>query len=283
MSIKKEHYYALPSGVELVDTHCHLDMKAYADDLEGVLADAEKKGVKRIITIGIDLASSQKAVELARTYPQVYACVGIHPHEAQKVTAETLKKIEVLAKNSGKVVGYGEIGLDYAKCYSPAACQKRVFRKQLLLAKMLELPVVIHDREAHDDTYTFLKEISALPSGGVMHCFSGNLAFAEKIISLGMYISIPGIVTFNKAAELQEVARTIRLDRLLLETDGPFLSPAPFRGRRNTPDKIIYTASKIAELRNISMEELGEQTTRNAEKLFNLSRNSSRIAHRSAT
>lgn len=256
-------------NISLIDTHCHLDMQAYEQDLEQVLHDARSAGVKNIITIGIDLDSSQKAVSIARRYDHIYATVGIHPHEATTCTAETLHAIEKLA-HFEKVVGYGEIGLDYAKLYSPIEEQKKAFAEQLQLAKKLSLPVVIHDRDAHVDTMSILQDNAPYPKGGVMHCFSGDLALANQVIELGFYVSIPGIVTFKNAKDLQKVAQCVDANRLLLETDGPFLAPTPFRGKRNTPDKVMYTAKRVAELRHISVEEVAHVTTANACKLFNL-------------
>ncbi|MCI5157090.1 MAG: TatD family deoxyribonuclease, partial [Candidatus Electrothrix sp. AUS1_2] len=171
---------------------------------------------------------------------------------------------------SDKVVAYGEIGLDYAKQYAPAERQRREFARQLELAKELQLPVIIHDRDAHEDTVQIIKEHGPFPVGGVMHCFSGDTAFAHQVLDLGLYISIPGIVTFKNALELQKVAQEIPLDRMLLETDGPFLTPAPFRGKRNRPEYLLYTAAMVAELRGISIDEVACQTTRNTGRLFSL-------------
>jgi len=256
-------------NISLIDTHCHLDMEAYEQDLEQVLHDALSAGVKNIITIGIDLNSSQKAVDIARRYDHIYAAVGIHPHEATSCTEATLRAIEELAHDE-KVVGYGEIGLDYAKLYAPVDVQQKAFAEQLQLAKKLNLPVVIHDRDAHADTMSILQDNAPYPRGGVMHCFSGDLELADQVIALGLYVSIPGIVTFKNAADLQKVAQNVAADRLLLETDGPFLAPTPFRGKRNTPDKVLYTAKRVAELRSTSVEEIAHVTTANACNLFNL-------------
>ncbi|MDU9047407.1 MAG: TatD family hydrolase [Candidatus Electrothrix sp. Rat3] len=260
---------ALSSGYGLIDSHCHLDMETGQDAVDDIIRSAEQCRVHTIITIGIDLASSQRAVELATTYPGVYASVGIHPHSAEEGDDAVYQQLKELA-TSKKVVAYGEIGLDYAKQYAPVERQRVEFSRQLELAKELELPVIIHDREAHEDTVHIIKEQGASPTSGVMHCFSGDMAFARQVLDLGLYISIPGIVTFKNASDLQKVAQNIPLDRILLETDGPFLAPVPFRGKRNRPEYLLYTAAMVAELRGISIDEVARQTSRNTKQLFSL-------------
>ncbi len=256
-------------SLKLVDTHCHLDMESFTEDIDQVIENGLQAGVKTIITIGIDLNSSKKAVQLAGRYPSVFATVGVHPHDADKVTDKDLAIIGELAGHE-KVIGYGEIGLDYAKMYAPKEKQKEIFTRQLIMAKDLNLPLIIHDRDAHADTIQALDNFAPFPAGGVMHCFSGNLDFARQVIELGFFISIPGIVTFKNAHSLHEVARKVPANILLLETDAPFLTPAPYRGKRNEPARIIHTAAKVAELRDISIERLAEITSRNAEKLFSI-------------
>ncbi len=259
----------LPAGTELIDSHCHLDMDAYGEELEGVLARARAAGVGRVITIGIDPASSGQAIRLAEKYPQVHATVGIHPHDAAGAGEREFSELAELAAHP-RVVGYGEIGLDYAKRYSPPDVQRKVFARQLAMARELDLPVIIHDREAHGDTMRLLREASPLVAGGVMHCFSGDIELARQVIDLGLYISIPGIVTFRNADALQEVAREIPLERIILETDGPFLAPVPFRGKRNEPAYLVYTAARVAELRRIPLAEVACRTTENTMALFRL-------------
>lgn len=261
---------ALPPGCRLVDTHCHLDMADYQADLAEVIAAANRCGVTKIITIGIDLASSRRAVELAAQHECVYAAVGIHPHDADKSGDETtFRQLSELAA-APKVVGFGEIGLDYAKNYSPKEAQLRVFECQLELAKELRLPLILHDRDAHEDCLRLLREKGPFPQGGVLHCFSGGQELAEQVLELGFYLSIPGIVTFPKAESLREVVRGLPSDRLLLETDGPFLAPVPFRGKCCRPEYLLHTAAAVAALRGVSLAELADQTSRNAEKLFAL-------------
>ncbi|HHO47557.1 MAG TPA: TatD family deoxyribonuclease [Desulfobacteraceae bacterium] len=263
-------------GISLVDTHCHLDMDAYAEDLEGVIDAAAVGGVRRIITVGIDVDSSFAASAIAGRFANVWATVGIHPHHAGEAGAEEIRRIARLAENrDAKVVAYGEIGLDFARNYAPREVQLKAFGTQLQAARELGLPVIIHDRDAHSETLEVLKKNAPYPAGGVMHCFSGDIRLARGVIDeLGFFISIPGIVTFNKSDTLQQVARDIPLDHMLLETDGPFLAPVPYRGKINQPGYLIHTARKIAELRGIPLDEVARATTRNAEKLFGLNQES---------
>lgn len=259
----------LPPPFELIDTHCHLDMEAYRSDLEAVIGTAAHHGVRRIITIGIDYPSSKQAVALAGQYANIYATIGFHPHDAAQATAQALDQLALLAQHRS-VVGYGEIGLDYVKNYAPRDVQIKAFGQQLDLARELDLPVVIHDREAHDDTRTLLRAAGPLPKGGVMHCFSGDSQLAEEMIDLGLSLSIPGVATFAKAQTLHEVIRAVDLRFLLLETDGPFLAPVPYRGKRNEPKLLLYTAQVVADIKQISLEAVAEATTANAVRLFQL-------------
>ncbi len=261
----------MPEGAWLVDTHCHLDMEAFAGDLDAVLDRAKHQGIASIITIGIDLPSSQKAIEIAQHHPGIHASVGLHPHDVQGVTDKTYTALlDLIDSHREQVVAYGEIGLDYVKIHSEPDLQRRHFRLQLEMAKDLQLPVIIHDREAHDDTLRILQECGPFPHGGVMHCFSGDCTFAEKIIALGFHISIPGVVTFKSATDMQDVARNLPLSALLLETDGPFLAPHPRRGKRNEPSYILHTAAFIARLRDIALGQLARVTTAHAHSLFHL-------------
>ena len=255
----------------LVDSHCHLDMDAYKDDLDEVLEQAYRNHVRWIISIGIDVESSRRAISLAQKYAMIKATIGIHPHDVSHIQDETLDILaELAAENGHHVVGYGEIGLDYVKNYSPQALQRRHFRSQLALAKELGLPVIVHDRDAHEDTLRLLREAAPFEHGGVMHCFSGDLTLARQVMELGFHISIPGVVTFKNATDLQEVARLTPLTSLLVETDGPFLSPAPWRGKRNEPAFLVHTAQFIADLRDIPINEVARQTSANAMALFQL-------------
>lgn len=252
----------------LTDTHVHLDMEEFEGDRPQVLARALDAGVSRMISIGTDLASSRKSIEIAAKNDFVYATVGYHPHHASDLDANTLEELTSLAANP-KVVAWGEIGLDFFRRRSPLQEQIKAFEKQLDLAAELGLPVIVHDRDAHDQVLEILRK-RKLPSGGVMHCFSGDSDFAEALLILGFHLSIPGTVTYNKAFHVREVASRIPLDRLLLETDAPFLAPEPFRGKRNEPAYVINTAREIANLRNMDFHEIAKATTRNAEILFRL-------------
>lgn len=257
--------------IRFIDTHCHLDMEAYQDDFTDIVLRAENSGISHIISIGIDYHSSQRAIELAREYSIISATVGVHPHDIETLNNNEYEKLQLLiTENRDYIVGYGEIGLDYFKNYSDESLQRVHFAKQLELAKHFELPVIIHDRDAHDDILSILKEHGPYKAGGVLHCFSGDISFAEKVLKLGFYISIPGIVTFKNAKDLQLVAEKIPLSSMLLETDGPFLAPVPHRGKRNESSYIPKIAEKIAQLRNVETAEIAQATTANAIKLFNL-------------
>ena len=261
---------SLAADTILIDSHCHLDMSSYKDDLDELLLRAKAHGVHSIITIGIDEQSSIAAVELAKKHSMVKATVGVHPHDVEQIDAGTYQRIQnLVTENREHIVAYGEIGLDYAKQYAKPAAQKKAFREQLLIAKKLALPVIIHDRDAHNDTLEMLQQAGPFPAGGVMHCFSGDVHLAEQILKLGFFLSIPGVVTFKNGRELQEVAAKIPLHSLILETDGPFLAPVPWRGKRNEPSYLPYTAKKVAELKEISIEEVASQTSCNVQTLFN--------------
>lgn len=269
---KKKKNIILPklaAGITVIDTHCHLDMICGDEEITALIDRASAAGVSPIITIGIDLASSMKAVELANQHDSVYATVGIHPHNVQGIDNATYAAMEKLCIDP-RVVAYGEIGLDYVKQYAPKDTQLEHFERQVDLAKKMRLPLVIHDREAHDDILQILVAKSPYPAGGVMHCFSGNWQFAQNVINLGFLVSLPGVVTFNKADIMQAVAQQIPLDKLILETDAPFLAPDPLRGKKNIPEYILFTAQKIADLRGLSLEEVAHTTTQNGMRLFNI-------------
>jgi len=270
MKIIKADLPVLGENAYLIDSHCHLNMDSYEIDLAGVIERAVSNQIRRIVTIGIDLSSSRKSVLLSRKYPlHISATIGIHPHDVGNITADAYNKLRRLyADHMDYIVGYGEIGLDYVKNYSPLDKQRHHFSRQLDLAHELRLPVIIHNREANDDTLTILKKARPLLHGGIMHCFSGDYDFARHVLDLGLIISIPGIVTFKNAVTLHDVVRKVPLASLVLETDGPFLAPHPFRGKRNEPVLMLYTAEKIAELKKCTIREVARQTSANAEKLF---------------
>jgi len=267
---KKEIIFPhLSDGRQLIDTHCHLDMAPYFEDLEEVLSRAGQHGVSRIITVGIDLESSAEAVALAGRYPGIKATVGIHPHNVSDVNEDHYRQLATLAE-SPEVVAFGEIGLDLYYDFASLEDQQKHFKRQVGMAKELNLPMVIHDRDAHKEVLDILYQMSPFPAGGVMHCFSGNLDFAHEVLELGLLISITGVVTFKKAAVLQDVVAQVPLDKIILETDGPYLAPDPRRGRRNEPALMLFTAQKVAELKGVSLDEVATVTTGNAEKLFKL-------------
>jgi len=239
------------------------------ENIMPVIKRAEEKGIVALITIGIDLKSSKKAVHLAKTYKNVFAAIGIHPHHAKTFDERTYSVLEELSKEP-KVVAIGEIGLDFYRCYSSTEAQIMAFKTQIELARKVKKPLIIHCREAISESWQVLEETGGFDCSGVWHCFSGDVDFAKKCIKKEFYISIPGIITFPKAERLKEVVKNISLDYLLLETDAPFLAPIPMRGKTNEPAFIYFIAEKIAALKNISLKEVAEKTTQNAKKLFKL-------------
>ncbi len=251
--------YVLPEekgghgNLSLVDTHAHLDL--LKEDVVAVLREAREAGVTGVVTVGISLDSSRKAVEMARTHSGVRAVVGVHPHDAKDLDRQTLRELRRLATDPF-VVGIGETGLDFYRNLSPRTDQERAFRSQLELARELDLPVVVHDREAHAETLRILEEYA--PFGGrlIMHCFSGDLDTARAVLDMGGYISVAGPVTFPNARRLQDIVRRLPLDRLLIETDCPFLSPHPYRGKPNSPARLVLVASRVAELKGLCLGEL---------------------------
>ncbi len=252
----------------LIDTHAHLDFPEFSD-LEAVLSRAAQKGVAEIITIGIDLPSSARAVELAQSRPELYATVGIHPHDAFDLDPRSLDRLRDLSRRD-RVLAVGEIGLDYYRDRQPRPLQRECLHRQLELACEVGLPVVFHIRDAYDDFMSIIKTYVGSLQGVVLHCFSGDWAIARRCLDLGFYLSVPGTVTFPKATKLQEVVRRAPLDRLLLETDAPYLTPVPFRGKPNEPSYVFHTAEKVAELRGASLTEVARQTTRNAHGVFRM-------------
>jgi len=257
----------------LIDTHVHLDDPRYDPDRESVFQRAEEAGVGAFITIGCDLCSSTAAVELATKRPNVYATVGVHPHEGKRIEPHWYEELRQLAQQP-KVVAFGEIGLDYHYDHSPRDIQRQQFREQVTLAKSLHLPLVIHTREAQEDTMTILREEHAESIGGVFHCFSGDHWLAKEALDLGFYLSFSGIITFKNATLLREVIRTVPDDRILIETDAPYLTPIPFRGKRNESAYVKYVAEQIAALKYpkspTGLSQISELTTNNAKRLFKI-------------
>lgn len=251
-----------------IDSHAHLEMEEFDRDRRDAVARAVKAGVHRIITVGTTLADCRKAVQVAHEFDGIYAAVGIHPHEAKSIDEETYRQLKMLAKNE-QVVAWGEIGLDYFHCHSPQDIQLQRFQEQLQIAEALDLPVIIHDRDAHDQTLALLKGWNG-KRRGVIHCFSGDVDLAETYLEMGFYLSIAGPVTYPKSNTLKEVVRQVPLERLLIETDAPYLAPQPNRGKRNEPAYVVHTARQIGAIKNIDLEEVGRVTSQNAQKLFRL-------------
>jgi TatD DNase family protein len=253
----------------LIDSHAHLEMKEFDADREEVIKRAGDEGIDFIVTVGTNLKLSQKAVALADKYENVYATVGVHPHDVANTDENTWGSLKELVNNHREIiVAYGEIGLDFFRNLSPREKQLEIFCRQLELAQELNLPVIIHDREAHEQTLETVK--ASKVRSGVFHCFSGDYEMAKKCMDLGFYISIPGVVTFDKAKTIQDVVERVPLSSLLLETDAPYLAPVPHRGKRNEPSYIIHTAKKVAQIKNISWTEVAQTTARNAMSLFGI-------------
>ncbi|MCA1032849.1 TatD family hydrolase [Bacillus timonensis] len=253
----------------LIDTHAHLNAIQYDEDLIEVITRAKDEGVSHIVVVGFDRQTIIRAIELAETYDFIYATVGWHPVDAIDMTDEDLSWIEELCSHP-KVVALGEMGLDYYWDKSPKEIQKEVFRKQIALAKKVKLPIVIHNREATNDIIEILREEQASEVGGIMHCFTGSLEVAEQCMDMNFYISFGGPVTFKNAKKPKEVAKEIPLDKLLIETDCPYLTPHPYRGKRNEPSYVKFIAEQIAELKGISYEEICQKTSDNAKRLFDI-------------
>jgi TatD DNase family protein len=260
-----------PHRPDLVDSHAHLDDSAYDSDRAAVLARAAEAGVTRLVSVGTDLLSCHRTLAVSEEYPGVYAAVGVHPHAATQLDAEALAELRALAGRP-KVVAIGEIGLDFYRDLSPRDAQREAFRAQLALARELALPVIVHDREAHTEVLATLRAWAADYPGarGVLHCFSGDEALARSAIALGFYISFAGPLTYANAARLPQLATSLPLEWLLVETDCPYLPPTPLRGKRNEPANVALVAEKLAALRGLTLAEVAEATTANAVRLFGL-------------
>ncbi|MGD9154005.1 MAG: TatD family hydrolase [Bacillota bacterium] len=253
-----------------IDTHCHLNDPVFKDDYRLVLETALRSRVGAMVVVGFDLESSRRAVGLAQEFEPIYAAVGIHPQDADTWNEAVASQIQQMLTEP-KVVALGEIGLDYHYDDSPSkAEQKQVFAAQLQMAKQLQKPVIIHNREAHQDTLIVLKSVQLGPAGGVMHCFSGSREIARQWLAMGLYLSFAGPLTFTNARQVREVARTIPLDRLLIETDSPYLAPHPKRGQRNEPGLVGLVGEKLAEIKGKPLTDVMTATTTNAQKLFEL-------------
>jgi TatD DNase family protein len=257
-----------------VDSHAHIDGEEYDDDRDEVVARARAAGLRAILNIGTGdphSGSLERAIEVAERYEGVYAAIGVHPHDARLFDDEAARRCQALVKSSPRVVAWGEIGLDYYYDNSPRDVQREVFIRQLRLARSLGLPVVVHSREADEDTVQILRaEWSVAERGGVMHCFGGSLWMMQQVVELGFMISFAGNVTFKKAEGLRQVAQRVPLERLLVETDCPYLTPVPYRGKRNEPARVVEVARCLAELHNLTTEEMGRRTAHNFARFFDL-------------
>ena len=254
-------------GAFLTDSHAHLDFEALACDMEAVVARARAAGVRRIMTISSSLGDPPRVVSLAESLDDTWAAIGVHPHEAAGYDDSREAEIARLSEHA-RVLAIGEIGLDYHYDHSPRAAQRATFRRQIRLAREAGLPIVVHTREAEEDTARILEEERAGEQGGVIHCFTSSRWLAERCLALGLLVSFSGIVTFPKAQDLRGVAGSVPLDRLLIETDSPFLAPVPHRGRTNEPAFVRVTAEALAALRGVTLEALAAATSANFERAF---------------
>jgi TatD DNase family protein len=256
--------------MRLFDTHTHLHFPDFAADLPAALERARAAGVRGMVTIGTDRETNRAVVELARRLPDVWATVGIHPHDAGEAIEADFEEMERLAHEEPKVVGFGEMGLDFFRNLSQPDDQRRVFRRQIDIARRARKPLVVHCRDAHDETLAILGEERAGETGGVMHCFSGDVEIARRCLDLGFHISLAGPVTYKNARALPEVARFVPEDRLVVETDCPYLPPTPHRGKRNEPAYVVLTVACVAGLRGADPEAFSDALTTNAAKLFGI-------------
>ena len=247
--------------MRIYETHAHLDFDDYKKDRDDILKSCFKAGVERIINIGIDVKSTQNGIDLSEKYPQIKATGGYHPSTVQEYDES---KLQALLKHKN-IVALGEIGLDYYRLYNPVDLQKKVFEAQVKIAMDLNLPIVVHDREAHEDCMAILEKYN--PVKVVFHCFSGDVKFAEKVLNKGWFISITGVITY-KNSSLDQVVRIIPKEKLMIETDCPYLTPVPHRGKRNNPEYLIYVVQKIADILNVPPKVVAEQTFKNAEEFF---------------
>ncbi len=249
----------------MIDTHSHINFEDYKENFDRFIQELKNNEIEHVIIPGVEPKTFGEIVSLCERYDMLYGAIGVHPSEAKTYTAETEKQIYEKCKHQ-KIIAIGEIGLDYYWEQETKELQKDIFRKQLKIAQELQIPVLIHDREAHDDTFNIIQEFQL--KDVIFHCFSGNKEFAQKCIDKGFYVAIGGVVTFKNAKDLKEVAKLAPLDRILLETDAPYLAPVPFRGKLNSPAYLKYIAEEIANIKEIDVEEVKKQTTANAKRIF---------------
>ncbi len=255
----------------LIDTHAHIDMQNYSEQFEEILNNAKNNSVEKIIIPGVEPLGFNRIIEIIEKYDNIYGALGVHPSEAKTFNDDVSDRMLLLGTNK-KIVAVGEIGLDYYWDKSFVELQKEIFIRQIEIAKELRKPVIIHDRDAHSDTFEILKLTKAKDTGVVMHCFSGSAEFAMQCVQEGFYIALGGVVTFKNAKKMKEVAKIVPIEKLLLETDSPYLTPEPFRGKENQPAYVKYAAEEIARLREIDLDELAQRTSENATRVFKLNR-----------
>ncbi|MGE5473663.1 MAG: TatD family hydrolase [Ignavibacteriales bacterium] len=255
--------------MELFDSHAHYDDKRFAEDYDEVILNAFNSGVKYILNAGSDIATSKKSIMLAEKYDFVYAAVGVHPHEAEKLSEDGFNEIKKMGSHQ-KVVAIGEIGLDYYYDHSPRDVQRYWFEKQINLGKELNLPLIIHNRDSHEDMMDIIRKNAPYSNSGVLHCFTGSWEMAKQLLDLGLYLSFGGPITFKNAKKAIDIIGKMPIDRILIETDCPYLTPEPFRGKRNHSGYVNLVAEKISEIRGISMQEAANLTTMNTKRLFGI-------------
>jgi len=259
----------LENNIKFIDSHAHLDDERFDEDRESLIKSLKENNIELVLNAGADLKTSLSSVELSKKYDFIYAAVGCHPHDSKYMNEDTMNIFKDLSKNM-KVLSIGEIGLDYYYDNSDRDTQRKWFREQIRLAKELDMPYIVHDRDAHEDVLKIMKEEHYSGARGILHCYSSSVEMAKEFIKLGFYISLGGPVTFKNSKTPKLVAKEIPLSSLLIETDCPYLSPEPFRGKRNNPALVSYVAEEIAQIRDISVEKVAEQTSINFKKLFNI-------------
>ena len=251
----------------LVDSHCHLYYEPYINDIQGTINECKKNNINKLLTIGVDITTSKKNIELAQKYSEIYCTIGIHPNSTAFVSKKDLLELSALVTSSNKIIGVGETGLDYYRDYNKKL-QFFYFEEQIKIAKKFNLPVIIHTRDAEDDTYSIIKKYFDNNLKFIIHCFSGTVEFATKCIDLGGYISFSGNITFNNAENIRAACKQIDIERILIETDSPYLSPHPFRGKKNHPSNVRYVCNKISEIKKIDTSIVSQITTNNFNSVF---------------
>jgi len=253
----------------LIDSHCHLYYEPYISDIQGTINDCKKNNINTLLSIGVDLKTSKKNIELAEKYKEIFCTVGIHPSSTFVAKKEEIQELQSIINLSKKIIGIGETGLDYYREFDKEL-QFFFFEEQIKIAKKNNLPIIVHTREAEEDTYEIIKKFSDSNLKFVLHCFSGSKEFALKCINLGCYISFSGNITFKNAQKIKEVCKELQTDRMLIETDSPYLTPHPFRGKRNHPSNVKFVCNEISNIKGLSFDTIAEITSRNFKNIFNV-------------